>query len=433
MTTSKIFNYETKLGIIDYFNQNMSELFFVIAPFKELILTKTDYEMHFTDLEKKIKNGESIALINSQNFHQTGKNLEIGSFDELSQGNKQFHQDFMEMWKKDKEGFEKEYLIFLHYLSDLREEGKHFGISLFNKFSINGLKNPTIVKEFINTYSSKEWTHEEFLCLNDSMINPLSLILFMETNDYISFVESFEKHAKRLKISAKTLTLDLQKHGQTDTSLLIQNEIFNVTAFSKYNHGYVYVPRFPNKNKAAMAIIQDIDISANIEYVSNHLFTKNLPYIRQLIKETKVNEKSKINKYKNSTDFIDVILDQREYEYVVFDVELKGKNYVKIFNAFDALAIILADRTGAKLTLQRKSSGIDFSQSFIFKVDVRCYSNKDDLAIYLKDLLIEMFSLDVKTAHNQIKQHEENVPMINTLIEYTEKTFNKNKEKKPSI
>ena len=99
--------------------------------------------------------------------------------------------------------------------------------------------------------------------------------------------------------------------------------------------------------------------------------------------------------------------------------------------AFEKLSIILSDRTGAKLTLQMHS--FSDSRSFVFKVDDRCFKNKDDFSIYLKDLLIEMFSLDVKIAHNQIKDYANTIPIINKIIEYTEKNLSKNKENKELV
>jgi hypothetical protein len=453
-------NYETKLKIMDYFNKNMNTPYiFVINKFSKHIDEKRQ-QSHFTEIIKKIKNNENLMLVSSEHFHQTDKNLILGineysipdiyvSLKNITSNNvsewtsefrfeihKKFFDNFINEWKNDKLNFEEENLIFLHYLSDFSKDNNGYGIPLLNSYVLSMLQSPYVAQEFVKAFKNKQWTEEEFLCLNKSMINPLGLLSSLDTTNYLEFSDAFVKMAKKLKLNGKLLSISKDNnYNRFDRSSLFQNDIYYigreainiVTSFN--SRGNITLNKFPTEGKEIYYFNDKQNLQKNLEYLLNEPLLKNVLNVKSLIKQAKLYgliKSERKAKSQNQEDFVDILLDQRNYEYIVFDVKIKETNFLKIMKAFEELSIILSDRTGAKLTLQMHS--FSDSRSFVFKVDERCFKNKDDFSIYLKDLLIEMFSLDVKIAHNQIKDYENTVPIINKIIEYTEKNLLKNKE-----
>lgn len=452
-------NYETKLEIMDYFNKNMKTPYiFVINKFSKHIENKV-VQLHFTDVEEKIRKGEDIVLLSSENFHQTDKNLILGineynnpdiyvslkniTSEDVSdwsekfnfQKHKDFFNNFIDKWKENKEAFEDEYLIFLHYLSDLTEEKKHNGILLLNSYVLSMLQSSYVGKEFVKAFKNKQWTEKEFLCMNDSMINPVGLMLSLNTNNYVDFTEAFVNHAKRLKLNTKTLSMSQGWDGKDeDRSLIIKYDferLWKTIMYSLVGHqqNSSSIEKFPTTLSERYYLNDKVDYQSNFEYLVNEPFLKSLSNVKAIIKEAKgfsiINNEKKERK-QDVNDIVDILLDQRKYEYVVFEVEMKSTNYTKIMKAFEELSIILSKNTSAKITLQMHSKGE--TRVFNFKIDERCFKIKDDIAVYLQDLLIEMFSLDVKIAHNQIKEYEKNVPVINKLLEYVDNNLNKSNE-----
>lgn len=452
-------NYETKLEIMDYFNKNMKTPYvFVINRFSKNV-KNTSEQMDCSDIEKKIKNNENMVLLSSENIHQTDKNLisgineyvnpniytslknitseDVSNWEEIFNFKKHrdFFNEFVSKWRENKKEFEEEYLIYLHYLSDLKEENKHSGISLLNSYVLSMLQSQYVGKEFVKAFKSRNWTEKEFLCMNDSMMNPIGLISSFTTANYVDFSEAFINHAKRLNLNAKILSKNQESDKKEDRSLKIKVDfdricktiLYSLVGVHQQNHAML--SKFPTNSEEIYYFNEKIDYQANFEYLINEPFLKSLSNVNLIIKEAKtygIINKEKKERKQNINDVIDILLDQRKYEYIIFEVKMKSINYTKIMKAFDTLSIILSDKTNAKITLQMHSK-IDM-RVFNFKIDERCFKNKDDISVYLKDLLIEMFSLDVKIAHNQIKDYEKNVPVINKLLDYIDNNLNKNNE-----
>lgn len=446
-------NYENKLDIIKYFNSKTSVPLFLIRKYKS-----DSYSQHkktnisHDDLVEKIEKQEYLEYITINNVHASDNLVMIGVQKnlkeiianerkrELSQQEfvektnehlkelREFTNNFFEMYKHDKNGFERKYKLFLYQLSYDEAKENKYGLSIVSDLFLELMNNKYIQEEFVKAYIEKDWTKEDFVSLSNMFINPYHLAGILNNKNYLEFSEKYLLNLKKLKVDINDV-----ENSKNDNLLLgvglrylLYKDMYGSINIQRFQFDYTecvdYIETINDQdrdlNVLALVEMSKIKSLKTIKILRKHLTISGL--IQKNRKERRVG---------SAEEYVDILIDNREYENIVFDTSIKLTSQKQILKALDELNCILINETNFKISLKHEYVINNHNNyRFTFKVDKRCVGKKDNLAIYLQDLLMEVFSLDTKNAYNQIKQHEINAPTVIKLLKYLNNNLEKNKD-----